>query len=548
MPQMMLPAMKSPQPELELTRALSSESGQILTPDALQFLARMVERFTPALNDLLKARGVRQDKFDQGAVPDFDPASAGIRESDWRVAAIPEEVQDRRTEITGPVSRKMVINALNSGAQVYMADFEDSTTPTWTNIIEGQINLRDALRRKIDFTSPEGKAYTLNKETAILMVRPRGLHLPEQHLRFAGHPVPGALIDFGLFLFHNHAELARRGSQPYFYLPKLQDHREAAWWEQVMTWSEHRLGLPRGTVRVTILIETLPAVFQMHEILHALKDRILGLNCGRWDYIFSYIKTLRNHPDRILPDRDQINMTVPFLRAYSHLLIHTCHRRGAFAMGGMAAQIPISGDEAANDAALEKVRVDKQREAGDGHDGTWVAHPGLEPLARAEFDQVLTGPNQIDRPLEELDVSAAILVQPSEGSITERGVRENIRVAIQYLAAWLQGNGCVPINHLMEDAATAEISRAQLWQWVRHGASLDDGRKVSSEWLDPLFEEESEPLKAAAGNGQIQAINRATVLLQEMTRNPELVEFLTLPAYWQLNDQLHKPRLEGENT
>jgi malate synthase len=445
-------------------------------------------------------------------------------------------VQDRRTEITGPVSRKMVINALNSGAQVYMADFEDSTSPTWDNVIDGQVNLMDAVRRKIDFTSPEGKEYRLNDETSVLMVRPRGLHLPERHIRFAGRSVPGALVDFGLYLFHNHQELARRGTRPYLYLPKLQDYEEAEWWDRVLRRSERYLGLERGTVKVTVLIETLPAVFQMDEILHALRERILGLNCGRWDYIFSYIKTFRNQPDRILPDRDQVVMTVPFLRAYSQLLIKTCHRRGAFAMGGMAAQIPIKGDEAANEAALAKVRADKQREAGDGHDGTWVAHPALEPIARAEFDAVMDGPNQLDRKLDDIEIDPAVLLQPSEGLITEAGVRKNIEVAIRYVAAWMTGNGCVPIHHLMEDAATAEIGRAQLWQWARHGAELDDGRKITLEWLDSLFEEElSQLLENAEGETRL-AINRATVLLQDLTRSAELADFLTLPAYRQLND------------
>jgi len=533
---MIQPALQTPQPELELIRPLDAESRKILSPEALRFLADLVDRFTPALKELLSAREARQAEFDAGALPEFNPATADIRESDWQVADIPREVLDRRTEITGPVSRKMVINALNSGARVYMADFEDSTSPTWHNVVDGQINLRDAVRRRIDFTSPEGKTYALGEKTAVLMVRPRGLHLPERHLRNGGRPVPGALVDFGLFLFHNHAELLRRGSRPYFYLPKLQHHAEAAWWERVIAFAERRLGLEHGTVRVTVLIETLPAVFQMHEILHALKDRILGLNCGRWDYIFSYIKTFRNHPDRVLPDRDQVVMTEPFLRAYSRLLIQTCHRRGASAMGGMAAQIPIRGDEQANAAALDKVRADKQREAGDGHDGTWVAHPALEPVARAEFDRVMKTPNQIERKLGDLQVSAEELIRPSQGSITEAGVRKNVRVTIQYLAAWLQGNGCVPIDNLMEDAATAEIGRTQLWQWAQHGAKLDDGRTITRDWLDTVFEDEKKPLIAAANNGPLHAVNRATVLLQEMTRRPELVEFLTLPAYGLLND------------
>ena len=533
---MILPAMRGPYPEIELIRPLVEGQGEILTPAALDFLASLADRFTPELEQLLAARRKRQAEFDQGAVPGFDPATAGIRAGDWQVAPIPVEVEDRRTEITGPVTRKMVINALNSGAQVYMADFEDSTAPTWANVIDGQLNLRDAIRREIDFSTPEGKSYALNDKTAVLMVRPRGLHLPERYLRLAGRPLHGALVDFGLYLFHNHAELLKRGSKPYFYLPKLQHSAEAAWWEKVIAWSEQHLGIAHGTVRVTLLIETLPAVFQMHEILHALRARILGLNCGRWDYIFSYIKTFRNHPDRVLPDRDQVGMTVPFLAGYSKLLIQTCHAHGAFAMGGMAAQIPIRGDEDANAAAMEKVRADKEREAGNGHDGTWVAHPGLEPLSRAEFDKVLRGPNQIDRKLADFTVNVEDLIAASEGTITEAGVRKNIRVAIQYLAAWLSGNGCVPIDNLMEDAATAEIGRTQLWQWVKQGSLLDDGRKITQDWLDALFEEEKAPLAASAAGAGVGAIENATALLQEMTSNSELVEFLTLPAYQQLND------------
>jgi len=533
---MILPAMRGPNPELEMIDPLPGGYDKILTPGALDFLARLVDRFTPELTQLLAMRTQRQAKFDQGAVPGFDPETAYIRDGDWQVAGIPPGLQDRRTEITGPVTRKMVINALNSGAQVYMADFEDSTAPTWANVIEGQINLYDAIRRQVDFTTAEGKRYALNDRTAVLMVRPRGLHLPERHLRLAGRAVHGALVDFGLFLFHNHAEQLKRGSHTCFYLPKLQHHTEAAWWEKVIAWSEHQLGLEHGTVRVTILIETLPAVFQMHEILNALRDRILGLNCGRWDYIFSYIKTFRNHPDRVLPDRDLVGMTVPFLGSYSKLLIQTCHRRGAFAMGGMAAQIPISGDDEANAAAMEKVRADKQREASNGHDGTWVAHPGLEPLARHEFDRVLQGPNQLDRMLDDFSVSAETLIEPSEGTITEAGVRKNIRVAIQYLAAWMSGNGCVPIDHLMEDAATAEIGRTQLWQWARHAAPLDDGRQVTRDWLEGLFIEEQELLLASSADNQARSTRKATSLLQQMTCNEELVEFLTLPAYEQLHN------------
>jgi malate synthase len=528
------PANNASRPELELTRTLTASDDTILTREALTFLADLAGEFMPELRELLEARVTRQVEFDRGMVPGFDPQTENIRAGGWQVAPIPVEVADRRTEITGPVSRKMVINALNSGAQVYMADFEDSTAPTWSNVIDGQINLRDANRRQIDFSTPQGKSYALKEKTAVLMVRPRGLHLPESHILLDGQPVPGALVDFGLYLFHNHAELTARGSRPYFYIPKLQHYSEAAWWNKVIAWSERRLNIDNGTVRVTLLIETLPAVFQMHEILYALKDRILGLNCGRWDYIFSYIKTFRNHPDRVLPDRDQVGMTVPFLASYSKLLIQTCHAHGAFAMGGMAAQIPIRGDDAANTVAMEKVRSDKEREAGNGHDGTWVAHPGLEPLSRAEFDKVLEGPNQIDLKLTDFEVNADDLIAPSKGTISEDGVRKNIRVAIQYLAAWLSGNGCVPIDNLMEDAATAEIGRTQLWQWVKQGSELDDGRKITQLWLDDLFEQEKSQLLSVASEGASSAITNATSQLQQMTSSPELEEFLTLPAYEQL--------------
>jgi len=533
---MILPAIRGPHPELELVQPMTGQHEQILTAPALEFLAELSDRFTPQLEQLLVARNQRQAGFNLGAMPDFDPDTQKIRQSDWSVAPIPAEVTDRRTEITGPVSRKMVINALNSGAQVYMADFEDSTSPTWNNIIDGQVNLYAANRRQIDFTNTAGKTYQLNPVTAVLMVRPRGLHLPERHLKLAGQPVPAALVDFGLYLFHNHQLLSKRGSQVYFYLPKLEHHLEAEWWEQVIAWSEQYLGLQQGSVKVTVLLETLPAAFQMDEILYALKNRILGLNCGRWDYIFSYIKTFRNHPDKVLPNRDQVVMSVPFLKAYSQLLIQTCHRRGAFAMGGMAAQIPIRNDQQANELAMQKVLADKQREAGDGHDGTWVAHPALEPMARAVFDQLMPGPNQIERKHKDLKINAAQLLAACEGEITEAGVRENIRVAIQYLSAWLAGNGCVPINHLMEDAATAEICRSQLWQWLRHKARLGDGRLIDQPWLLSLFAQEQKSLLQTANEDQQTVIGQASELLQELTFNSELSEFLTLPAYQQLSE------------
>ncbi len=525
------PALPIERAELEVIHMDTPSSLRVLTPGAREFLVALADRFTDRQRALLEARQARQARFDAGELPGFDPDTAAIREGDWRVAPAPREVRDRRTEITGPVSRKMVINALNSGAQVYMADFEDSTAPTWQAIMDGQANLMDAVRREIDFTSEEGKHYRLNERTAVLMVRPRGLHLPTRHLRLHGRPIPGSLVDFGLFLYHNHDALRTAGSRPYFYLPKLEHVEEAQYWEDVISWSEALLDIEPNTVKVTVLIETLPAVFQMHEILHALKGRILGLNCGRWDYIFSYIKTLRAHPDRILPDRASVTMAVPFMSAYSRLLIQTCHRRGAFAMGGMAAQIPIRGDEAANTQSMAKVRADKVREAENGHDGTWVAHPGLERLARAEFDRVLTGPNQLDRPPSTETITTEQLLAPCEGDITEKGVRSNIRVAILYLASWMGGNGCVPIDHLMEDAATAEIGRTQLWQWAHHGARTDTGQAVTTDWLDGLFVEEHARLLAAGMNGLMPYINKATALLRELTRKDVLEDFLTLPAY-----------------
>ena len=516
---------------LELKAAPEAGQEFILNESACKFIATLVKNFGPELEQLLQQRERQQAEYDSGKQPEFPPETAQTREADWRVADIPAGVLDRRTEITGPVSRKMVINALNSGAQVYMADFEDSTAPTWNNVIDGQVNLHDAIRRQIDFTAPNGKAYKLAEITAVLMVRPRGLHLPERHILLDGQPVPGCLVDFGLYLYHNHAALADSGTQPYFYLPKLQHYREAAWWNRVIDFAEDQLKLDRGTLRVTVLIETLPAVFQMDEILFELREHILGLNCGRWDYIFSFIKTFRNHPDKVLPDRGQVTMTVPFLRDYSRLLIRTCHRRGAFAMGGMAAFIPVKNDSEKNAAAMERVRADKAREAGDGHDGTWVAHPGLEPLARAEFDRVLEGPNQLDKFPDLPADGVRHLTEPPAGSISEAGVRGNIAIALQYLSAWLGGNGCVPINHLMEDAATAEISRAQLWQWLQYSACMENGQAITADWLKTVFDEEVSVLLAGVPDHQRVLVQQAAQVLQELVFAEQMADFLTLPAY-----------------
>jgi malate synthase len=508
---------------------------EILTPAALEFLAQMTARFTPERDRLLAERVKRQAAIDAGQALDFLPETQSVRDGDWKVAELPPEALDRRTEITGPVSRKMVINALNSGAQVFMADFEDANAPTWENCIEGQINLRDAVNGSIEFDGGAGKVYKLNDKPALLMVRPRGWHLAEKHVLQGDHPIPGGLFDFALFLFHNHKALAERGIHPFFYLPKMEHYLEARLWNEVMNWAEQQLGLATGTAKVTVLIETLPAAFQMDEILHELRSRIQGLNCGRWDYIFSYIKTLRNQPAYLLPDRAQITMDKGFLNAYSLLLIKTCHRRGAMAMGGMAAQIPIKGDDAANEAALAKVRADKKREATAGHDGTWVAHPGLEAIARAEFDAAMPTPNQRNRLREDVNITAADLLKPVSGTISEAGFTSNIRVALLYLAAWLGGNGCVPIDNLMEDAATAEISRAQLWQWIRHpDARLQDGKKITASNYRSTRSHVVDHLAGKLKGAESRNLHTAAQLLDHLVLDDDFAAFLTLEAYEKL--------------
>ncbi|MBM4217831.1 MAG: malate synthase A [Gammaproteobacteria bacterium] len=509
----------------------------ILTAEALAFLGELAERFAPRVEQLLKAREQRQQRLDAGELPDFLPETRAIRDGDWTVAPIPTDLQDRRVEITGPTERKMIINALNSGARVFMADCEDSLAPSWENVIGGQANLRDAVRRQIDFMSPEGKAYRLADKTAVLIVRPRGWHLDEKHLLQGGQPIPGALLDFGLYLFHNYGELRLHGTGPYFYLPKMESHREARLWAEVFDFAEHRLGIAHGTIKCTVLIETILAAFEMDEILFELRDYIVGLNCGRWDYIFSFIKKFARRADFLLPERRLITMTTHFMRSYSLLCIKTCHRRGAFAMGGMAAQIPIKNDPIANDAAIAKVRADKEREAGDGHDGTWVAHPGLVPIAMEVFDRLMPTPNQRQRLREEVSVTAADLLKIPEGRITEEGLRENVSVSLQYMAAWLCGNGCVPINNLMEDAATAEISRAQIWQWIRHaGGVLDDGRKITVELFREVLATECKTLRARLGETAYSAgrFDGAARLLDEITTAPKFATFLTLAAYREL--------------
>jgi malate synthase len=514
---------------LEIRGATKPAHSQILTGPALEFIAELTKRFGAQVTQLLQARETRQQRIDAGEMPDFLPETRSIRESQWQVAKIPEDLWDRRVEITGPTDRKMIINALNSGAKVFMADCEDSLSPTWDNVVNGQINLRDAVRRTIELVSDEGKVYRLNRQTAVLMVRPRGWHLFEKHIAYEGQPVPGAFVDFGLYLFHNAQELLKRGTGPYFYLPKLESHHEARLWAQIFKFSEEYLAVAPGSIKCTVLIETILAAFEMDEILWELKDHIVALNCGRWDYIFSFIKKFARRPDFVLPDRHEVTMTTHFLRSYSLLCIKTCHRRGAFAMGGMAAQIPIKNDPAANEQALAKVRADKEREASDGHDGTWVAHPGLVPIAREIFDRLMQSPNQIHRQRKDVITAKDLLTLP-QGEITEAGLRNNVSVSLQYMAAWLDGNGCVPINNLMEDAATAEISRAQIWQWIHHpGGVLNDGRKVTPELFRALLKEEVERLQ-----GSRKSFESAARLLEEITLAPEFSTFLTLNAYQRL--------------
>ena len=512
----------------------AADDQRILSRSALVFVADLHRRFDGQRRALLEERKRRQARFDAGELPTFLQETVAIRESDWKVAPIPAALLDRRIEITGPVDRKMIINALNSDAKVFMADFEDSTSPTWTNLIEGQVNLVDAVTGSIDFQSAEGREYTLRADPALLMVRPRGWHLDEKHVHVDDQAISASLFDCGLFLFHNGSALQAQGRGPFLYLPKLQSHQEAALWESVLTHAEHELGLNPGVIKITVLIETLPAAFEMDEILWALRSRIVGLNCGRWDYIFSYIKTFRARREHVLPERAQVGMTAPFLKAYSELLIKTCHRRGAFAMGGMAAQIPIGSDPAANELAMARVRADKQREARAGHDGTWVAHPGLIPIALEEFNKVLSEPNQLDRLREDVEVTPDDLLKVPTGTISRRGFENNVDVCARYLAAWLDGLGCVPIQHLMEDAATAEISRAQLWQWLHHeGLSLEDGHVIDFGLFDEVLAGCAVRIPQTGLPGQSR-IDEAIAILGELTHADELAEFLTLPAYQRL--------------
>jgi len=532
---------------VEILAPVSEEASAILTPEALRFIKGLHKDFSETRKMLLQRRTERQRRIDSGALPDFPKGIEALSAVGWRVADAPPDLRQRKVEITGPAGdRKMVINALNSGADVYMADFEDSLSPTWSQLMQGQVNLADAVRRTISFDSPEGKHYALNEKVATLVVRPRGIHLLEEHVRVDGEPVSATLFDFGLFFHHNARELRTRRTNPYFYIPKMESGLEARFWDRLFTKAEEYLVIPNGSIRATALIETLPASFEIEEILYNLRDHIVGLNCGRWDYIFSYIKKLRNHPQFVLPDRAQVTMDKAFLAAYVDLLIRSCHMRGAYAIGGMSAYIPVRSDEAANALAFQKVRADKEREVRLGHDGTWVAHPGLVALAREVFDAGVKGPNQLGVLREDVRVTAADLLRVPEGQITEAGVRADISVALQYLGSWLSGTGCVPINNLMEDAATAEISRAQLWQWVRHGASLSDGRKVTQEMVKAMMAEEVARLTEGDQGSPTSSppllpsstphVALAAKLLERLVEVPEFVEFLTLPAYRELLD------------
>ena len=508
--------------------------GEVLTPLALQLLASLHRRFNPRRLELLAARAARQSLIDDGALPGFLPATAAVRAADWRVAAAPADLLDRRVEITGPVDRKMIINALNAPVRAFMADFEDSCSPTWENVIRGQVNLGDAVRRTISFDDPAtGKVYRLGSQLATLIVRPRGWHLPEKHVRINGEVVSGALFDFVLFIANNHEALARHGTGPYFYLPKLESHLEARLWNEVFVAAQEALGIPRGTIRATVLIETILAAFEMDEILYELREHSAGLNCGRWDYIFSFIKKFRNRPDFLLPDRASVTMERHFLKSYVDLLIKTCHRRGAHAMGGMAAQIPIRDDPQANEAAMARVRADKLREAHAGHDGTWIAHPGLANIAREAFDAVMPGPNQLGVLRADVSVAPKDLLAVPDGKITEEGLRACIRVGVQYLESWLRGNGCVPLYNLMEDAATAEICRAQLWQWLRHGARTSDGQTITVERFDRLMSTELDRIHTEVGAERLThgVFPSAARLFEQMTKAETFDEFLTLPAY-----------------
>jgi malate synthase len=519
---------------VEINAKPGGRQAEILSAEALTFLAGLHRRFNRRRLELLVRRMGRQEDFDAGKLPDFLTETAAIRDGDWKVAAIPADLLDRRVEITGPVDRKMIVNALNSGAKVFMADFEDATSPMFANMVEGQANLKDRWAGKIDFADPAtGKTYALKRDPAVLMVRPRGWHLPERHVAVDGEEMSGSLFDFGLYVFHCAKAQMAQGATPAFYLPKLESRLEARLWDEVFTHAERELGAPHGSFKATVLIETLPAAFEMDEILYELRDHIVGLNCGRWDYIFSFIKRLGKNPAFLTPDRSEMTMGKAFLSAYSLLLIKTCHRRGAFAMGGMAAQIPVKGDKKANEEAFAKVRADKEREARNGHDGTWVAHPDLVPIAREVFDRLMPQPNQLSILRDDVHATQADLIEVHKGKRTEEGLRENIRVGVQYIEAWLRGRGAVPIYNLMEDAATAEISRAQVWQWLHLKASLDDGREATPALFKEALKGEMERVKGEVGAKAFDGgrFKEAIQLFSDMSLADTFEEFLTLPAY-----------------
>ena len=523
--------------KLAVNGVMGPRFDEILTAEALAFLAAVHEKFDGRRLELLARREERQKAFDAGALPDFLAETAGVRDSDWTVAPIPADLQDRRVEITGPVDRKMIVNALNSGAKVFMADFEDASSPSWTNMVEGQLNLKDRWQGKIDFTDERtGKEYKLKANPAVLIIRPRGWHLPERHITYDGRTASGSLVDFGLYVFHSAKLALDNGSGPYFYLPKLESHLEARLWNDVFTFAEEALDLPIGTIKATVLIETLPAAFEMDEILYELRPHIAGLNCGRWDYIFSFIKTLRNNRNFLLPDRGQVVMGKAFLKAYSDLLIKTCHRRGAFAMGGMAAQIPVKNNPEANAAAFDRVRADKEREAKAGHDGTWVAHPDLVPVAMEVFDRLMPTPNQLSVTRDDVSVGQKDMLEVHEGTRTEEGLRHNIRVGVQYIEAWLRGRGAVPIYNMMEDAATAEISRAQIWQFVQYGVALEGGIKADAALFKRCLPEEMARVKSELGAETYDKgrFPEAIALFEQLSLAPNFEDFLTVPAYAKL--------------
>ena len=522
-------------PGVAITGEITPDYAQILTPEAVAFVVKLARAFGPRRAELMAARDARQKEFDAGKLPDFLASTQAIRDGNWTCAPVPADIEDRRVEITGPVDRKMIVNALNCGASVFMADFEDANTPSWHNNLQGHVNLRDANRRRIDFTSPEGKAYKLKDKTAVLFVRPRGWHLPEKHMTIDGEPVSGGIFDFGLYFFHNAKELVARGTAPYFYLPKLEGHLEARLWNDIFVMAQDDLGIARGTIKATVLIETILAAYEMDEILYELREHSAGLNAGRWDYIFSCIKKFRSNKDFCLADRALVTMTTHFMKSYAELLVKTCHRRNIHAMGGMAAQIPVKNDEQANAEAFAKVKVDKEREANYGHDGTWVAHPALVPVALEAFNRLMPAPNQIaTKKRDDVKVTAADLVKfEPETPITEKGLRLNINVAIQYIGAWLAGQGAVPIYNLMEDAATAEISRSQVWQWMRSPKGvLDDGRKIAKPMVAAMIPEELAKIRELLGDDYaLGKYDDAAKIFADLVNNDTFVEFLTLPAY-----------------